>query len=130
MNNGLATASPNGDRGVDAQVSILAHEIVGVASDADGWAWYNSGSGSDRGYENGDYCVWTYGTTYTVTGTNDAARDGAEYNVVLGNKPYLIQRNFPTANAKSGGLQCALECHGKTSQATCTSTYPKTTGYI
>jgi len=127
-NNAIGSSkSPNGDVGIDAQISILSHEIEETATDPEGTAWYNSGSGSDAGYENGDECAYNYGATHTVTGTGNANRDGSIYNVVFGGKPYLIQQNFVTRNAASGGLTCALECHGTPGAATCSSTYPTAT---
>jgi hypothetical protein len=119
----LSSKSPNADPGIDAQISILSHEIEETATDCEGTAWYNSGSGSDAGYENGDECAYNYGTTHTVSGTGNANRDGSIFNVVFGSKPYLIQQNFVTRNAASGGLACALQCSGTFGAATCTSSY-------
>ena len=83
---------PNGDAGADGMVSIIAHELEEAASDPDLNAWYDS-----RGYENADKCAWTFGSTY-VTG------NGASANMHLGNRDYLIQRNWVNA----GGGYCAL----------------------
>lgn len=75
-------SSPNGNPGVDAVISVLAHEVVEAASDPDLNAWYD-GSGA----ENADKCAWTFGTTYT-------AANGSTANVKLGARDYLIQRNW------------------------------------
>ena len=85
------TTSPNGDAGADGAVSIVAHEMEEAISDPDLNAWYDR-----RGEENADKCAWTFGTTYTV--------NGADANVRLGSRDYLIQQNWVNA---SGGY-CAL----------------------
>ena len=85
-------SSPNGDAGVDAMVSVMAHELEETATDPQGTGWYAS-----NGQENGDLCAWTFGTTYT-------APNGSLANMVLGGKNYLIQQNWLNA---SGG-KCVL----------------------
>jgi hypothetical protein len=90
------TASPNGDPGADAMVSVMAHELEETATDPQGTGWYD-GSGN----ENGDKCAWNFGTTYSA--------NGALANMTLGNansgvKNYLIQQNW--LNAQGG--KCAL----------------------
>ena len=72
--------------------SIIAHESEEAISDPDLNAWYDS-----RGAENADKCAWTFGTTST-------ASNGAKYNVTLGGRQYLIQRNWVNA---SGGY-CSM----------------------
>ena len=72
---------PNCNAGVDGMVSVLAHELEEAATDPDGNTWY-----ARTGYENGDDCAWTFGTS--TLGSN-----GAYYNVTLGSRNYLIQRN-------------------------------------
>lgn len=83
------TISPNGNAGVDAMVSIIAHELEEAATDPDplsGWSDIN-------GAENADKCAWTFGQTlFTLPG-------GAIYNMTLGSgtgmmRNYLIQRNL------------------------------------
>jgi len=81
-------ASPNGNPGVDAMVSVVAHELEETVTDPDLNAWYDS-----RGAENGDKCAWTFGTTYTAAG-------GGIANMKLGARDYLIQRNW-----KAGATQ-------------------------
>jgi hypothetical protein len=86
------TISPNGDVGVDAMASVIAHEIVEAVTDPQLNAWYDN-----RGYENADKCAWTFGTDF-------AAANGSRANINLGGFEYLIQRNWVNA----GGGSCAL----------------------
>ncbi len=75
------STGPNGNAGVDGMVSVIAHELEEAATDPDGKTWY-----ARTGYENGDDCAWTFGTS--TLGSN-----GAYYNMTLGTRNYLIQRN-------------------------------------
>jgi hypothetical protein len=86
------TTGPNGNAGADGMASIVAHELEEAVTDPDLNAWYDR-----RGYENADKCVWTFGTTST-------APNGSKYNMTLGARNYLIQRNWVNAN----GGYCAL----------------------
>ncbi len=86
------TPPPNGDVGADGMASILAHELEEAVTDPDLNAWYDT-----RGAENADKCAWTFGTTYTTA-------NGGLANMKLGNRDYLIQRNWVNA---SGGF-CAV----------------------
>jgi len=88
----VQSTSPNGDAGVDAMISVMAHELEEAASDPNLNAWYDS-----RGYENADKCAWTFGATYTTA-------NGSLANMNLSGKDYLIQRNWVNANSGS----CAL----------------------
>ena len=76
------TASPNGNPGVDAMLSVVAHELEETVTDPDLNAWYDR-----QGAENGDKCAWTFGTTYAAAG-------GGIANMKLGARDYLIQRNW------------------------------------
>jgi len=87
------TKPANNDPGADAEVSVLAHEIEETATDALGNAWYDR-----SGYENADKCAWTFGTTSIFAST------GGTYNMTIGGKPFLVQRNW--VNSGSGG--CVL----------------------
>jgi hypothetical protein len=87
-----SASSPNNNISADAMASVIAHEIAEAASDPDLNAWYDN-----RGNENADKCAWTFGTEST-------ASNGSQYNVALGTRQYLIQRNWVNA---SGGL-CAM----------------------
>lgn len=86
------TTGPNGNAGADGMASIIAHELEEAATDPDLNAWYDR-----RGYENADKCAWTFGTTSTLA-------SGAKYNVVLGQRNFLIQQNW--LNAVGG--KCAM----------------------
>jgi len=74
--------SPNGNPGVDAMVSVTAHELMEAISDPDLNAWYDA-----TGQENADKCAYKYGTTSTLS-------SGAIYNVAFGGHQYLIQQNW------------------------------------
>ncbi len=83
------TISPNSNAGVDAMVSIIAHELEEATTDPDprsGWA--DSG-----GAENADKCAWTFGQNIQTL------LSGAKYNVTLGLRNYLIQRNLKHSTA-------------------------------
>jgi len=86
------TTSPNGNPQADAMASVIAHELEEAVTDPDLNAWYDT-----RGYENADKCAWTWGTLST-------AGNGSKYNVTLGGKQWLIQRNWVNA---SGGY-CSM----------------------
>jgi len=78
ISDGSATA--NNDLAADSIATMYAHELVETVTDCM-FAWYFD-SGSLAGAENGDACVWDFGDT-----TNN-------WNVVFGNKSFLIQRNW------------------------------------
>ena len=97
-------SSPNGDVGVDAMISVLAHELEEAVTDPKLNAWYDN-----RGYENADKCAWTFGTQTT-------APNGAFMNVHLGlaapaGRDFLIQRNLVRA---STGNYCVKGVNGTT----------------
>jgi hypothetical protein len=89
---GLAAANGSYDKGADYEVNTFVHEIEETTTDMMGNAWYDN-----RGYENGDKCAWTWGTTYTSSA-------GGTANVNIGGKDFLIQQNWK--NSGTGG--CAL----------------------
>jgi len=93
-------SSPNNNPGVDAMVSVIAHELDETVTDPQLNAWYNA-----QGGENGDMCAWTFGSNQTLLPS------GSYYNVVLplpstlvvpGNYSgqYLIQRALAADNSK------------------------------
>jgi phosphate-induced protein 1 len=86
------STGPNGNAGADAMASVIAHELEEMVTDPNLNAWYDT-----RGYENADKCAWTFGTVST-------APNGSFYNLTLGTRQYLIQRNWINA----GGGSCAL----------------------
>jgi hypothetical protein len=86
------TVGPNDNAGADGMASILSHELEESVTDPDLNAWYDR-----RGEENADKCAWTFGATYAVS-------NGAQANMRLGTRDFLIQQNWVNA---SGGF-CAL----------------------
>jgi hypothetical protein len=91
---GVQTApSPNNNPDADSMASFVAHELEESVTDPIFNAWYDV-----NGNENGDLCAWTFGNYKSLP-------DGAFFNMKLGNRPYLIQRNW--VNAKGG--YCALK---------------------
>ena len=82
------TVGPNGNAGVDGMLSVLAHELVETISDPNLNAWYDN-----RGAENADKCAWTFG------GQQKQLPNGAYYNMTLGSRHFLIQRNLAHTSA-------------------------------
>jgi Phosphate-induced protein 1 conserved region len=92
-------SSPNGNPGVDAMVSVIAHELEETVSDPQLNAWYNA-----QGSENGDMCAWTFGSSQKQLSSTNALISGSYYNVVLPTKagavrPYLLQRALARGNS-------------------------------
>jgi len=90
------TASPNDNPGVDAMVSVIAHELMEAVTDPQLNAWYNA-----NGQENGDMCAWTFGDFKNQTQLSN----GSYYNVKLptgsnSSRPYLLQRALASSNSK------------------------------
>jgi len=83
--------SPNNDPGVDAMISILAHETGEAVTDPDLNAWHSATA------EEGDVCAYHYGTTFGVS-------NGSKANVKLGGRNYLVQESLVV----SGSQHCAL----------------------
>jgi hypothetical protein len=86
------TRSPNANPGADGMASVIAHELSEAVTDPALNAWYDA-----NGEENADKCAWTFGTTY-------AASNGSRYNITLGSRQYLLQRNW----VNSGAGYCAM----------------------
>lgn len=73
----VRASPPNGDRGADGMISVIAHELTETVTDPNFNAWYD-----DWGYENADICAWIFGTT-------------SNYNLVSNSgKKYLVQKNW------------------------------------
>jgi hypothetical protein len=84
------TTSPNGNAGVDGMISVIAHELEEATTDPDphtGWA-------DSNGSENADKCAWTFGSHQTQLPS------GAWYNMTLGTRNYLVQRNLAATDSK------------------------------
>jgi hypothetical protein len=84
------TTSPNSNAGVDGMISVIAHELEEATTDPDprsGWA--DSG-----GAENADKCAWTFSSRQLT------APNGSIYNMTLGARNYLIQRNLAAVDNK------------------------------
>jgi hypothetical protein len=77
------TISPNGNAGVDGMISVVAHELEEATTDPRLNAWYDS-----SGAENADKCAWTFGSAQTLLPS------GAYYNMTVGGKNFLVQRNL------------------------------------
>lgn len=93
MSNGTSLPTPNGSLSADAMASTLAHVLSTVVTDPSGSGWY------DRyGLENADKCEGQFGQTY-LTG------DGAQANIKLGQRNWLIQENWVNIDRKA---HCAL----------------------
>ena len=89
----VQSVSPNGNAGVDAMVSVIAHELVETVTDPLLNAWYNS-----AGSENSDMCSWTFGSQVQQT-------SGAYWNVNLPtsngqSRKYLLQRQLSAKDSK------------------------------
>ncbi|HNG28952.1 MAG TPA: hypothetical protein PK012_04470 [Blastocatellia bacterium] len=91
------SVGPNGNAGVDGMISVIAHELEEAVTDPDLNAWYDSG-----GAENADKCAWTFG------GGQAQLASGAWYNVTLGTRKYLIQRNLQASDNK-----CYMSLNGQ-----------------
>jgi hypothetical protein len=84
------TIGPNGNAGVDAMLSVVAHELEEANTDPDP----SSGWVDSSGAENADKCAWTFGSRQLT------AANGAIYNMTLGSRNYLIQRNLSATDNK------------------------------
>jgi hypothetical protein len=92
----IQSTGPNGDAQADAMVSVIAHELEEATTDPELSAWYDS-----AGAEDADKCAWTFGATYPTS-------NGAQANMMIGSRNYLIQQNWVNA----GGGYCGLSYIG------------------
>jgi hypothetical protein len=95
--------TPNNSVAADGMASAIAHELSETVTDPLLNAWINPGiiqNGVLSG-ENGDLCVWKFGTTKVLP-------NGSIYNLIFGTRPYLIQQIW----ANAGGGYCALSLDG------------------
>ncbi|MBV8857401.1 MAG: hypothetical protein JOZ02_10755 [Acidobacteria bacterium] len=84
------SVGPNGNAGVDGMISVVAHELEETNTDPDP----SSGWVDSSGAENADKCAWTFGSQ------QHTASNGAVYNMTLGARNYLIQRNLSATDNK------------------------------
>jgi hypothetical protein len=84
------TVGPNGNAGVDGMISVIAHELEEANTDPDP----SSGWVDSSGAENADKCAWTFSSRQFTAG------NGAVYNMTLGSRNYLIQRNLSATDNK------------------------------
>jgi hypothetical protein len=87
--------SPNNNPAADDAATFIAHELSETVTDPLINAWVNPFP--PGGGENGDLCVWHFGTTKLLP-------NGAQYNLIFGARPYLVQKLWVNA----GGGYCAL----------------------
>ena len=80
-------STPNGDAGVDAMISVIAHELVEAISDPVSDIDQDRAWQDQWGYENGDKCAWQYGKVHKD-------EHNAKYNVDFGDRKFLIQLNW------------------------------------
>jgi hypothetical protein len=78
--------SPNGNAGVDAAVSTIAHELAESVTNPYFNGWYYSSSSTGT-VENGDQCAW-----YFPNAVKQAS--GAYYNIIVNGLYYLIQADW------------------------------------
>ena len=75
--------SPNGMPGVDAAISVFAHELAETVTDPQMDGWFYTTDAGDM-VETGDQCAWDFPNYNTLD-------NGANYNVVVNNQMYYIQ---------------------------------------
>ena len=85
-------ATPNGNLAADAMVNQIANQLSSTVTNPLGTGWFDR-----RGRENADKCAGRFGTTYAVA-------NGAKANMRLGQRDYLIQKNW----VNKGRGYCAL----------------------
>jgi len=84
----VQTNSPNGDFGVDAAISVIAHELTETVTDPTGGGWCYSGAQTScfasGSVENADQCAWFFPKPFGAV----------NYNIVVGTRRYLVQANW------------------------------------
>lgn len=87
------SVSPNGNAGADAMANVIAHELSEATTDPDGQSWHDddpNDNGTDQ-QEVGDKCNFIFGPTNFLP-------SGAQYNITLGARNFLIQTEWTNAN--------------------------------
>ena len=97
------TISPNSNAGVDAMVSVIAHELEESVTDPLLNAWYDS-----NGSENADKCAWTFGSSQTLL-SGGAYANAAMPTSGGGSRNYLMQRALAPSDSK-----CYINASSKT----------------
>ncbi|KAJ0743079.1 putative protein EXORDIUM [Helianthus annuus] len=84
--------SPNGEGGVDAMISVIAHEMAEMATDPLVNVWYASSDAADP-VEIADLCIGKYGGGGRSGYVGEVRRDahGAVFNVYGIRRRFLIQ---------------------------------------
>ena len=85
-------SGPNGDYADDAIINWVAHDISGAITSPSLNGWFDN-----RGRESSDKCVNIFGPTYQ-------APNGAQANIRLNGRDYLLQQNWVNAD----GGYCSL----------------------
>jgi hypothetical protein len=93
--------TPNGDPAADAQVSILAHEIIEAITDPVNTApsWFDTAS---PGNEIGDECNMNFGPPAGSTDPNNPQT--TQYNQVINGHNYYTQTTFSNAAYAANGV--------------------------
>ncbi len=102
------TKGVNGDLGAESTVSAMTHEIEETATDPVSY-WgkkFFYGYLDQFGEENADKCAYTYGSTLVRPNPNDPNAPADYWNITLGAKKFLIQRNWVNGIAHQEG--CAI----------------------
>jgi Phosphate-induced protein 1 conserved region len=88
----MQTTGPNGNAGVDAMVSVIAHELEETNTDPNLNAWYDA-----NGAEDADKCAWTFGKNQSqdpVTGAWSNMTLATPPGSTLTSRSFLIQREL------------------------------------
>ncbi len=90
------TRTPNGDAALDSAISSIGHELVETVTDPTfhGYCYSYGQPYCEPGcVEIGDQCVWYFPNSYLLA-------NGAQSNIVVGGKNYLLQANWNLSTKK------------------------------
>lgn len=93
---GSRLPTPNGNFGADGMASTMVHLLNEIVTNPTGGGWFDKFD-----LENADKCAGMFGQTYTTS-------NGAQANIKLGPRDYLIQQNW--VNDRKG--RCAMQSGG------------------
>ena len=85
------SVSPNGNAGADAMANVIAHELSEATTDPDLQSWHDDDPTISQQQEVGDKCNFIFGPTTFLP-------SGAQYNITLGARNFLIQEEWTNAN--------------------------------